>query len=890
MDQRPCHSLLWAKADRTGQYHPLICHLIDVAQVAGALWDNVLTDSIRRHFCSLLGQPPEDSGRLLSFWIGLHDLGKASPAFQRRCQSAQERLAAAGLSFPRVFARRTCQHGTISAQALEVMLPEETGLDSQLSKLVARTLGGHHGTWPIPGELQALGSRDVGAADWVAVRQETLREMKALYRPPSVDRVLSPLEENCLVMLLSGLCVIADWVGSMETYFPFAETPVCVGEYAEQARIQGERALRELGWVGWSPPRTQLSFENLCNVGRPRPMQQAVIELAQSLDEPAMVIIEAPTGTGKTEAALYLADHWAAVRRQRGLYVAMPTMATSNQMYRRVRDVLGRRYPHHLVNLHLIHSQARWREDLEDLRLETVDELEDGSVAAMSWFLPRKRTLLAPFGVGTVDQALLSVLQSRHFFLRLFGLSHKTVIFDEVHAYDTYMSTIFQRLLGWLRLLGASVVILSATLPQRTRREVVEAYLGTAGPSPQESQYPALTWAMGDRSGVLPLEGGEERTVELEWVDRKPGATARLLQSELSEGGCAAVICNTVARSQEVYRTLREAGVVAGDDLHLFHARFPMTWRKGIEDRVLADFGKEDKRPGKAIVVATQVIEQSLDLDFDLMVSDLAPVDLLIQRAGRLHRHRRDTRPARCSVPRLFIAEPELAGGIPGFGADVYVYEPYVLVRSYLALQGRHSLRLPADTESLIETVYGQEELPADVLTPELSEGLAQALQELERHQEKDVHKAREKLVPACDTDDLVGFRSLDLEEDNPDLHRAFQALTRLAPPGVSLVCLHRTAEGVALEPDASGLLIDLEEQPDDRLTRELAERTIKVSSWPVVEHFLAERPPPAWKDSPVLRFHRLAIFDGGVCLLEGAPYALRLTRELGLEIHRKEV
>jgi len=239
-------------------------------------------------------------------------------------------------------------------------------------------------------------------------------------------------------------------------------------------------------------------------------------------------------------------------------------------------------------------------------------------------------------------------------------------------------------------------------------------------------------------------------------------------------------------------------------------------------------------------------------------------------------------------VPRLFIVEPELAGGIPGFGSDAYVYERYVLLRSYLALQGRRSLTLPADTESLIETVYGEEELPAEALPPELREELAQALQELERHQEKDVFQAREKLVPACDTDDLLGFRSLGLEEDNPELHRAFQALTRLGPPGVSLVCLHRTAEGVALEPDGSGLAIDLEEQPDDQATRNLAQRTIKVTNWGVLEHFLGQRPPSLWKHSPALRFHRLAVFDGGVCALEGTPYVLRLTRELGLEIDKE--
>ena len=329
---------------------------------------------------------------------------------------------------------------------------------------------------------------------------------------------------------------------------------------------QARRALEDLGWIGWQPPTVFATFRELFGFD-PRPMQQAVVELAEQLQEPSLVIIEAPTGEGKTEAALYLADHWSRVCQQRGLYVAMPTMATSNQMFGRVTTVLGQRYPTELVNVHLVHSQALWRDDMQALRLDTADERQGGTVAAMAWFLPRKRTLLAPFGVGTVDQALLSVLQARHFFVRLFGLSHKTVIFDEVHAYDTYMSTIFQRLLGWLRAVGTSVVILSATLPAQTRRELLQAYTGDPdAPYPQVS-YPAISWAAKGRVRVLPLETPAQRTVTLEWAKREVDSMAERLADELREGGCAAVICNTVKRSQEVYSALKTAGLVPEEDL-----------------------------------------------------------------------------------------------------------------------------------------------------------------------------------------------------------------------------------------------------------------------------------------------------------------------------------
>ncbi|HUS69611.1 MAG TPA: CRISPR-associated helicase Cas3' [Anaerolineae bacterium] len=888
MAKEPLHHLLWAKKEENGRYHPLICHLIDVAEVAQALWDEVLTDSIRAHYCSLLDLPPEQARALLSLWVGLHDLGKATPVFQGGDRAALERLSGFGLKFPTRFVAQKPSHGAISAKVLAGLLESETGVSADLAKLAARAVGGHHGTWPLLLELQRLGERELGGDEWGEVRRHLLRELVGLLNPPSLGAFVPPGEENPLVMLLSGLCVTADWVGSMETYFPFSQTPIHIDEYIGHARTQAHRALQELGWAGWSPPTTPLSLENLCNVARPRPMQEAVIALAQSLKEPALVIIEAPTGVGKTEAALYLADHWAVTCQQRGLYVAMPTMATSNQMYGRVQQVLRHRYPDSLVNLHLVHSQARWREDVTALQLDTAEEAGGGKVAAMTWFLPRKRTLLAPFGVGTVDQALLSVLQARHFFLRLFGLSHKTVIFDEVHAYDTYMSTIFQRLLGWLRCLGTSVVVLSATLPKQTRRELLRAYSGRDAQFAEMASYPTITWTMGDQSGVVPLEKGEERVLALDWIGREPEAIVGRLRTELREGGCAAVICNTVGRAQGVYRALRSLEIMPREDLHLFHARFPLAWRDEIEATVLSAFGKNGVRPRRAVVVATQVIEQSLDLDFDLMISDLAPVDLLIQRAGRLHRHTREGRPASCAQPRLLVARPPEVDGTPAFEADVYVYEPYVLLSSYLALQGRDRLTLPADTEMLIEAVYGDQQPPAQLLTVQLSKVLAEAEQKMRRHEEEHVYKARQKLVPDAGADDLLGKRSLGLEEDSPELHEAFQALTRLGRPGISLVCLHRGPGGLTVEPDGSGPAVSLEEPPTAELTSQLAMHTVSVTPRPVFDYLRAQPVPVGWKDHPLLRNHRVAVFTDGLCALPGTHYTLRLTREFGLEVSKE--
>jgi len=718
----------------------------------------------------------------------------------------------------------------------------------------------------------------MGDEEWDRARGEMAEALFSLLKPAVASRLGNGEEErNTLLVLLSGLTSTADWIGSMEEYFPFATAPVDLEEYAKGAAERAKCALKKLGWIGWQPPQDGVSFEQIFPFS-PRPMQQAVVGGAAQFNQPGLVIIEAPTGIGKTEAALYLADHWARVCQQRGTYVAMPTMATSNQMFGRTREMLARRYPENLINVHLVHGQARWSEDVQALRLQIAPEDPQGTVAAMAWFLPRKRGLLAPFGVGTVDQALLSVLQTRHFFVRLFGLSHKTVIFDEVHAYDTYMSALFQRLLGWLRAVGTSVVILSATLPASTRRELLQAYSGREDLPLEEVSYPALTWVMGNQAGVIPLPCPENRTIDLEWITGD--SIVQCLRERLPQGGCAAVICNRVRQAQEVYRAIRDAGLVSQEDLILFHARFPLAWRNEIEDKVLTRFGKNGQRPEKAIVVATQVIEQSLDLDFDLLVSYLSPLDLLIQRAGRLWRHERQ-RPASLSGPRLLLVRPGETDGRPDFGPDVYVYEPYTLLRSYLALRGREQMILPKETVELIEAVYGDEEPTG--LSPALAGALEKAREQRDRHQREHIFQAQQKLIPSCQKD-LLEQGNAALEEDSPDLHQAFQALTRLTPPGISLVCLHARPDGLSTEP-SGGVMVDLTREPDDTLTRELALHTVTVTHPDVVNHFRSQEIPPAWREHSLLHDHRPAIFTDGCCRLEGTEYTLRLSRDLGLEI-----
>jgi CRISPR-associated endonuclease/helicase Cas3 len=677
----------------------------------------------------------------------------------------------------------------------------------------------------------------------------------------------------------------------MEKYFPYEGSYMPTLDYADQSAKHAQGALEKLGWLGWQPSGEKPSFaEMFPSTPIPYVIQQKFFEATSDLSPPALVILEAPTGSGKTEASLYLADRWVQTSEGSGMYIAMPTQATSNQMFERFVNFLQTRYSDQWVNVHLVHGQARFSEKLQELELTEIatdrDRDENGNIGAMTWFLPRKRTLLAPFGVGTVDQALMSVLQTKHFFVRLFGLSRKVVIFDEVHAYDTYMSTLFQRLLGWLRAVGTSVIILTATLPEKTRQDLAAAYLGKRYMEVPAADYPRLTVATSEGAYSTPLPSPPECRLALEWIGWEAGEILGLLENELQDGGCAAVICNRVARAQEIYQAISEADIVEKENLILFHAQFPFVWRDGIERQVLGRFAKDGVRPHKAIVVATQVIEQSLDLDFDIIVTDLPPVDLLLQRAGRLHRHpKRDAgRPARLDHPRLAITSPRVTNGVPDFCGDEYVYDKYILLQTWRVLSDKFELITPSETSSLIESVYSDPHLAENIGTG-LAEALEESWREMQDRNRGDIFTARTRLIRKPAYEDLLYQTNLGLDEEDPTIHQAFRAMTRLIEPGVTLVCLHDTVAGLALEPDGRGAPINLDTKPSTALVEELAKRTVTVRRWAVLNHFQSKEPPKAWSEVAALRYHHLAVFKDGICPLESTNIVLSLSRETGLRI-----
>lgn len=922
------YRLLWAKADRkTAGIHRLVYHMIDVGLTAQLLWEKYLHPQLKQDFADWLHITVEQAGRLVAFLASLHDVGKGGPGFQdhpRMPQPLKNRimpeLRAAGFSFVenRPLRDQRTRHEVISTWCLrpvdgERLLSTLGNLSVDLAGQLAQALGGHHGAWPRPDLFSPgrLAVADTGGAEWTDARAALVKAMIRIFQPPSIATFQpNSSHDNVMLTLFSAIAAAADWIGSQEEYFPLEDQHLPLDIYVRHARAHAQAALDHVNWE-LPAPIQDFDFERNFNFA-PNQLQSEALAVLAGLALPALVIVEAPMGLGKTELAFAMYADWARRSKRAGLYIAMPTTATSNQMHDRTTRFLSRQLGRQTEPL-LVHSQALLRQLPEET--DQFEEHEGDNAAAQAWFLPRKKSLLAPYGVGTVDQVLMSVLQTKHFFVRLLGLSHKVVIFDEVHAYDTYMSELFERLLTWLRAVGASVIVLSATLPENTRQRLVDAYTGRTKASIPAACYPRLTFAGADSpADCIGLTAPPTKMLQYEWLLREqPDKTGPVpgkedpvitkLRELLADGGCATVICNTVGRAQALFEAIGKLPdkLCEDDDLVLFHARFPMAWREAIEQKVLRKFGPGKEkgkpnpdRPPKAIVIATQVIEQSLDLDFDCMISDLAPIDLLLQRSGRLQRHSANN--PRKHPDCLWITTPPEQGGVPQFDrSDKYVYDEYVLLRTWLTLkeQAQPYLHIPESIPTLIEEVYGEHR--EDSYTGAIQKVLGDAWSEMTKGRIEAEDIAAERIIHKPDFKRLLTQPNLSLgDEDDPDLAPAFRALTRLGDPGVQVVCLHLVNNGLHLQPSGNDTEIDTSAKPNHSTVLRLLRHSMAIRHPdPAVGTALlnSNAGSPAaelltnWKRVSALRFCRPIVFCEGVCRLSGTPYVLTLDRTLGLVI-----
>jgi CRISPR-associated endonuclease/helicase Cas3 len=949
--------VVWAKSeDATDGWLPLHRHMTDTAAIVRYLWLSWLPARVRELIASDFGGDLAAAERCVVWFAAAHDLGKATPAFAMQNISCRDRMMDAGFEF-RVHEqlRSRLPHSLASQLLLRAWLVRRHGFSPAVAETYAVVPGSHHGVTPSPQAIQdaLLRPQLLGESEIWRTAQDELAAYAASVS--GIEEDLSawssaPLSARNQV-LMTAIVILADWLASDETRFPYSDQ----SSSANRAR----EAWSSLSLPpAWHPEATPADARELflARFALPefadiRPVQAAAIRLAHEVVEPGLMIIEAPMGEGKTEAALAVAEVFADRTDAGGCFVALPTMATSDAMFTRVRAWVDRLS---LVSgasqtMFLAHGKATLNEEYRGLartrRISAVgndegDELWQNApeqvVIASEWLTGRKKGPLANFVVGTVDQVLFGSLKSRHLMLRHLALANKIVVIDEVHAYDVYMNVYLDRILGWLGYYGVPVILLSATLPSSRRRALVDAYSSESGsgatldpdesplerkrrararlaaaaavPSvPADLGYPLITASSSAGVRTVRVDGvTREIPVRIETMADGDDELVSLLEEALAGGGCAVVVRNTVSRAQQTMRMLAEH-FGSRHTLRLAHSRFVSSDRARIDSGLRAEFGppvsREGEgilRPASAIVVGTQVLEQSLDIDFDLLITDLAPTDLILQRIGRLHRHDRGERPPAVREARCVIVGVEdwaASPPVPVTPAGV-IYDGYRLLRTLRVIERIASaggmIRLPADIPELVEESYG--EIPHD---GQWRRELDDALDELKTATVDKEHRANSYLLshvpprPAS----IVGWQDRGIGDASDDSPGA-QAQVRDTEDTLEVLVVRRVGEEIRTLPWGGYLedrVIPVESAPSYELALAVAQASIRLPAilskpWMLarVVGALEQNAFIGWQSSSWLRGQLVLVLDEEL-VASVAGYRLGYSRERGLEVERGE-
>jgi CRISPR-associated endonuclease/helicase Cas3 len=925
---------LWGKSAQRagGRKHLLLGHMLDTALVAEQLWLHYLAPSLKRLIADLAGGGDADGRRLFMWLCGIHDWGKATPAFQAQSADEAACVRSSGLVWDAADLRRagSWRHDPAGAVLARSLLPGVW--DRGQIAWVWPLIGGHHGMFPgrLGLDLRRKPSLDRAQGNWSgspwpAVQRAVLEVFTRALGFETVEQVRPvkvPARSHQLA--LSGLIVMADWIASNSDEGRFTGLDkldeISVGVCRERAeRGWGALGLRG-GWGAIPVPVGDVVASRFGD--RPRASQQQLVEVVREMTGPGLVVVEAPMGEGKTKAALAAAEVLASRFGLDGVFVGMPTQATSDPMFEIVHGWAGSAFGGHVAaQTALLHGKRRFNGLWAELTSGAVADVDAGFAgvdefgeplgafgawgecceaerrAPAEWILGAKRGLLAGLVVGTIDQLLFAATRTRHVMLRFAGLVGKVVVIDEVHAADVYMRQFLEHALYWLGQARVPVVLMSATLPSSQRRALVRSYLAGAQNDPHfapvelpdPAGYPAVTAAWADPGlgeprylvrACAPWRAPYEVRVQLlEDAGQHPEAAVELVARELADGGVALVIHNTVERAQFTYAKLAQR---FGADVVLLHGRLTVAERAERTAACVRDLGPRAAERPRRIVVATQVAEQSFDIDADLLVTDIAPIDLLLQRIGRLHRHERPVRPDGLRTPRVVVtgmrveeAGPRLEGG----AAAIYGRGRLVRTAALLTAADGGSWTLPTQIPELIGAVYGDEPLvPADWLDD------AQHADAEQRRQEATRSGRAEKFLLA-DRVDLANptLEGLHYAHTGARAEEEFEAVVRDGEPTLEVVLVRRRAQGdyctLAGSPlGANGEVPFGEQHVLDAVIGSTVRLTARLSE-------AAERelvPLPGWSSHPWLRHARALVLDpdGSTALGE---HRVRYDRELGL-------
>lgn len=952
----PMVRAVWAKSQRDGgKPFPLYAHLEDTATVADHLFERWLSKSQRNLLTNSFGA--ETTSRRITIWLAAsHDVGKATAAFAIKAPEGRHQMEEAGFIFPEPDPsyndQRDYPHGFAGELAVRQHLNTKTaGTTTTAGLRLAEIVGGHHGSFP-PGTQRVPSAYKEGGAEsshWARVRNELLHRAGQIAEITDDDwaLILKARIPESVQAILNGFLIVCDWIASNEWMFPY--------DASDSAHVRAERGLSKLKLGdGWRPKAvTELGdyFGKRFGISNPRPSQRDAHEVAASLAEPSLLLIEAPTGEGKTETAYVCAETLAEKFGLNGVAVLLPTRATASAMFGRTLTWLDSGTNATQANqtpqpsITLAHSKAEFDDRFQRLsEAGNTAEVYDGehtrqhAVAANQWFRGRKQRILADFVVATIDQMLFMSLKAKHMSLRHLGFGGKVVIIDEVHAADTFMRTYLLRALQWLGAYQVPVIALSATLPEAQRLELLSAYREGArqtvdreiiveDPEPdpeltalaQATGYPLIT-AVGAGHETQRVSEPSGRRIAFK-IDEVPDAELVDRVSEAAaEGGCIAVVLNTVNRAQRIFA---ELSARHPDDVELYHSRFTVESRARREAELVKRLGREyPDRPKKLIVVATQVVESSLDVDFDMMFTDIAPMDSFVQRIGRVHRHERPTkqRPATMQVPRIILTGGEglLTGEDPPiFDKGVQrVYGEALLLRTVAALRehfcsgsGSQAVErgeatsaastpafeivVPDDVPLLIANTYRKKPVIPDSWQ-ERHERAEQRMREEEYDQQV---RSRAFVVRSPGVGKIGDWSTLAQSEASEEHRGAAQVRDAELSLEVVLVqrvdgqthALPRLGDGFGGEP------VDLMAGISDKLARAVATCAVSLPAWmtlgtqlDTVIDSLERNGIEVWQSSPWLRGSLPLVLDEDLCCTVGNN-KVRYSEELGLTIEKED-
>lgn len=859
---------LWAKKrvdDGEMLWLPLVVHLEDCSRVINWLFNQWLDNGQRQLLTQSTSE--EDMQKLVKFLGFFHDIGKATPAFQTKKsydnnasldEELIERLNRNGFSELRL-------SGLSSPQKSPHALAGEAILESDafnVPKSVGAIIGGHHGK-PAEGHSVKLQLSNYTAnydqvdghvkdpfeeerrqeekKAWQDVRQRLFDYGMELAGYTEVGEI--PEVKQPQAVILEGLLIMADWLSSSEWLNEDRTKPlfslIRLDQNYQDINMTERFENAILTWKQvdkWAPQKLVLNDDTNPYLNHwgftPRPVQLAMTQEIQSTVDPGLVIVEAGMGLGKTEISLVAAEQLAYKTGRNGFFMGLPTQATTNAMFTRVlewtkflADDEGKK-----LQIDLMQSKRQYNSEFTNLPeassiYEQDENNQAGAVVVNSWF-SGKKSILTDFTIATVDNLLRMALKKKHLFLRHLGFSGKVVVIDEVHAYDTYMSSYLFKAMNWLGAYHVPVVILSATLPVDKRNQLITAYLkGKYGRQYQKmliandgwektQAYPLLTVLDGPKLKQLTKfdqKNQKSTHLHVQRLDADDEDLVRLVTNKIKQGGIAGIIVNTVKRAQALAKIFQQDQAAMADTTFMvLHSAFLAPERSKQEKKLQKFIGKGGNRPHKMIVIGTQVLEQSLDIDFDVLYTDIAPIDLILQRAGRLHRHDIQ-RPETLKIPEVFIM------GIQApyeYGdANEAIYEKYLLMKTDYFLQD--TVTLPNDISKLVQKVYDSK---TDDSIPEIEE--AKTKFDKDQAQEKQRSKVFQIAAPKFKPKATIhGWLDCDFRNLNKDEQSA-NAAVRDIQETIEVILIQCTAKEQRL---VNGRLLK------DASDREISEQVVRL-------------------------------------------------------------